>query len=62
MESRVANPLGVILLLLLASPGQLVSRDLIREQLWAADTFVDFEHSLDTAIKKLRQNARGRCR
>jgi Tol biopolymer transport system component/DNA-binding winged helix-turn-helix (wHTH) protein len=44
-----------ILFLLLESPGQVVSRDLIREQLWAADTFVDFEHSLNTAIKKLRQ-------
>jgi Tol biopolymer transport system component/DNA-binding winged helix-turn-helix (wHTH) protein len=44
-----------ILLLLLESPGQVVSRDLIREQLWASDTFVDFEHSLNTAIKKLRQ-------
>ena len=55
MRLRLQGQPLQILLLLLASPGQVVSRDLIREQLWAADTFVDFEHSLNTAIKKLRQ-------
>ena len=33
----------------------MVSRDDMKERLWPADTFVDFEHSLNTAIKKLRQ-------
>ena len=55
MRLRLQGQPLQILLLLLESPGQVVSRDLIREQLWAADTFVDFEHSLNTAIKKLRQ-------
>jgi DNA-binding winged helix-turn-helix (wHTH) protein len=43
-----------ILLLLLDSHGEVVTRDLLRERLWSADTFVDFEHSLNTAVKKLR--------
>ena len=44
-----------ILLLLLERPGEVVTREEMREKLWAGDTFVDFEHSLNTAIKKLRQ-------
>ena len=43
-----------ILLMLLESPGALVTREQMRQQLWAGDTFVDFEHSLSTAINKLR--------
>jgi DNA-binding winged helix-turn-helix (wHTH) protein/Tol biopolymer transport system component len=44
-----------ILEMLLAKPGELVSREEIQQRLWSADTFVDFDHSLNTAIKKLRQ-------
>lgn len=44
-----------ILEILLQKPGELVTREELRERLWAADTFVDFDHSLNTAIKKLRQ-------
>jgi cholera toxin transcriptional activator len=43
-----------ILLMLLESPGGLVTREQMRQQLWATDTFVDFEHSLSAAINKLR--------
>src|ERR1700728_4810776 len=43
-----------ILSMLLEKPGEVVTRDEMRQQLWPADTFVDFEHSLNTAIKKLR--------
>jgi TolB-like protein/DNA-binding winged helix-turn-helix (wHTH) protein/Tfp pilus assembly protein PilF len=43
-----------ILSILLERPGDVVTRDEIRQKLWAADTFVDFEHSLNSAIKKLR--------
>jgi TolB-like protein/DNA-binding winged helix-turn-helix (wHTH) protein/Tfp pilus assembly protein PilF len=43
-----------ILSLLLERPGEVVSRDEMRQKLWPADTFVDFEHSLNSAIKKLR--------
>jgi TolB-like protein/DNA-binding winged helix-turn-helix (wHTH) protein/Flp pilus assembly protein TadD len=43
-----------ILSMLLERPGEVVTREEMRQRLWAADTFVDFEHSLNTAIKKLR--------
>jgi Tol biopolymer transport system component/DNA-binding winged helix-turn-helix (wHTH) protein len=44
-----------ILALLLEKPGEVVTREQLRERLWPADTFVDFDHSLNSAIKKLRQ-------
>jgi DNA-binding winged helix-turn-helix (wHTH) protein/Tfp pilus assembly protein PilF len=43
-----------ILSILLEKPGEVVSREEMRQRLWSADTFVDFEHSLNSAIKKLR--------
>jgi TolB-like protein/DNA-binding winged helix-turn-helix (wHTH) protein/Tfp pilus assembly protein PilF len=44
-----------VLALLLERPGELFTRDELREKLWPADTFVDFDHSLHTAITKLRE-------
>jgi TolB-like protein/DNA-binding winged helix-turn-helix (wHTH) protein len=44
-----------ILIHLLERPGELVTREQLRERLWPADTFVDFEHGLNSAIKRLRQ-------
>jgi DNA-binding winged helix-turn-helix (wHTH) protein len=43
-----------ILGLLLARPGDVVTREELRQELWPAGTFVDFEHSLNAAIKRLR--------
>jgi len=43
-----------ILELLLARPGELVTRDELRDRLWPNGTFVDFEHSLNAAMKRLR--------
>ena len=43
-----------ILTLLLEHPGELVTREQLREQLWPAGTFVDFDRSLNKAISKLR--------
>jgi Tol biopolymer transport system component/DNA-binding winged helix-turn-helix (wHTH) protein len=43
-----------ILCTLLEHPGELVPRERLRQQLWPEGTFVDFEHGLNTAIKKLR--------
>jgi eukaryotic-like serine/threonine-protein kinase len=43
-----------VLSLLLDHPGDVVTREQLRQQLWPSDTFVDFEHSLNTAIKELR--------
>ncbi len=39
---------------LLERPGEMVSREELRSKLWPADTFVDFDHSLNAAIKRLR--------
>src|SRR5260370_1693977 len=44
-----------VLALLLEHPGEIVRREELQKKLWSADTFVDFDHSLNTAIKKLRQ-------
>ena len=44
-----------VLALLIENPGDVVTREQIRERLWPADTFVDFDHSLNSAVKKLRQ-------
>jgi len=43
-----------ILLMLLNRPGELVTREELQKKLWPADTFVDFEHSLNAAVKRLR--------
>jgi TolB-like protein/DNA-binding winged helix-turn-helix (wHTH) protein/Tfp pilus assembly protein PilF len=43
-----------LLTILLLHPGKVVTRDEIRGKLWAAETFVDFDHSLGTAINKIR--------
>lgn len=43
-----------LLAILLDHPGDVVTRDEIRQKLWPADTFVDFDTGLNSAIKKLR--------
>jgi TolB-like protein/DNA-binding winged helix-turn-helix (wHTH) protein/tetratricopeptide (TPR) repeat protein len=44
-----------ILLVLLERHGELVTRDELRGRLWPADTFVDFDHGLNSAMNKLRE-------
>ncbi len=44
-----------VLLMLVEREGDIVTRDEIRNQLWPNDTVVEFDHSINTAIKKLRQ-------
>jgi TolB-like protein/Flp pilus assembly protein TadD len=44
-----------ILAVLLDRPGEVVSRDELRRQVWPPDTFVDFDHSLKTAVSKIRE-------
>ena len=43
-----------VLALLLERPGEVVSREELRQKLWAADTFVDFDVGLNSAVKRLR--------
>lgn len=44
-----------ILVMLLERPGEVVTREEIQARLWPSGTIVEFEHSIGTAIKKLRQ-------
>ncbi len=44
-----------VLAMLLERCGDVVTREDLRQKLWPADTFVDFDHSLNTAINKLRE-------
>jgi TolB-like protein/Tfp pilus assembly protein PilF len=44
-----------ILAMLLEHPGQVVTREELRNKLWPADTFVDFDHGLNKTINKLRE-------
>jgi len=44
-----------VLAMLLERPGELVTREEIREKLWPGNTFIDFEHSVNNSIKRLRE-------
>jgi len=44
-----------VLALLLERAGEVVTREELRQNLWPSDTFVDFDHSLNTAINKVRE-------
>jgi cholera toxin transcriptional activator len=44
-----------VLAALLENAGQVVTRDDLRQKIWPADTFVDFDHSLNTAVNKIRE-------
>src|SRR6266571_233180 len=44
-----------VLTLLLQRPGEVVTREELRSSTWPADTFVDFDSSLNTSINKLRE-------
>ena len=55
---RLAEQSAQVLTALLERAGDLVTRDELRERLWPADSFVDFDHGLNSAIRRLR-NALG---
>ena len=44
-----------LLVLLVGRAGDVVTREEVREKLWPANTYVDFDHSLNTAVRKLRE-------
>src|SRR3989442_7338475 len=44
-----------ILVLLLARRGDVITREELRQQLWPVDTFVDFDHGLNSAMNRLRE-------
>ncbi len=47
-----------VLVALLERAGDIITREDLRQRLWPSDTFVDFDHSLNTAINKLREALR----
>ncbi len=55
MRLRLQEQPSQVLLILLERAGEVVSREEICRKLWPADTFVDFDQSLGTALRKLRQ-------
>jgi DNA-binding winged helix-turn-helix (wHTH) protein/TolB-like protein len=46
---------ALVLTALLDRPGDIITREDLRERLWPSDTFVDFDHGLNTAVKKIRR-------
>ncbi|MFL6428815.1 MAG: winged helix-turn-helix domain-containing protein [Acidobacteriaceae bacterium] len=52
---RLQEQPSQLLLYLLQRAGEVVTREDLRGQLWPADTFVDFDHALNTAVMKLRE-------
>src|SRR5215469_15897301 len=44
-----------VLVSLLNRPGELVTREELKRRLWTTDTFVDFDHSLNKAVNRLRE-------
>ena len=54
MRVRLEGQPLAVLRMLLDRPGELVTREELQKKLWLGDTFVDFEHSLNAAVKRLR--------
>jgi len=58
VRTRLREQAARVLVMLLERPRDLVTREELRERLWASDTFVDFDHGVNTAVNQLR-NALG---
>ena len=54
LRVRLEGQPVAVLAMLLEHPGQLVTREELQKRLWPSDTFVDFEQSLNAAIRRLR--------
>jgi cholera toxin transcriptional activator len=52
---RLQDQPFAVLAILLEHSGNVISREELRQKLWPADTFVDFDHSLNTAVNKIRE-------
>lgn len=57
-QARLREQAARVLLMLLDRPRDLVTREELRDRLWPSNTFVDFDHGVNTAINQLR-NALG---
>jgi len=54
VKLRIQQQPFQVLMALTEHPGQIVTREELRARLWPNDTFVDFEHGLNAAVKRLR--------
>jgi eukaryotic-like serine/threonine-protein kinase len=55
MRIKLQEQPFLVLKVLLGRPGEIVTREELRSQIWSADTFVDFDNSLNTSVNKLRE-------
>lgn len=55
MKLRLTGQPFQVLAVLLQRAGEIVTREELQQKVWAADTFVDFDHSLNTAINRVRE-------
>jgi TolB-like protein/DNA-binding winged helix-turn-helix (wHTH) protein/Tfp pilus assembly protein PilF len=55
MKIRLSGQPFQILALLLERPGELITREELRAKLWPGEVFVDFDHSLNASVNKLRE-------
>lgn len=55
LRLKLADQPFQILAILLEQPGEVITRDELRERLWPGDTFVDFDHGLNNAVMRLRE-------
>src|ERR1051325_8798646 len=55
LKLRIGDQPFSVLTVLLAQPGEVVTREELQKRLWPADTFVDFERGLNKAINRLRE-------
>src|SRR6516164_10028004 len=44
-----------VLVMLLERPSELVTREELRQRVWGSDTFVDFDHGLNSVVNKIRE-------
>src|SRR5213593_163713 len=54
-KPRLQEQPSQILQILLQRPGEVVSREELQRRIWPSDTFVDFDHGINNAIKRLRE-------
>jgi len=55
IKIRLQDQPLLILQILLEQPGKVVTREELRKRVWPSDTFVDFDHGINNAIKRLRE-------
>ena len=55
MKIKVHGQPFEVLAMLLERPGEIVPREEFKQKLWPTDTFVDFDHGVNTAINRLRE-------